>query len=313
MKRMSIVKKVILFIVVLFIISGIYGGGYFAFYNVINVKATGANINKAKTKADKNLLINNKISVANPEKNNSSSDKKVDDNSYPAKKVADIITGNDIKDGKKIAFLTFDDGPSTTITPKVLATLDKYGIKGTFFLIGKMVEASDESKALVSEIYKDGNSIGNHTYTHEYRIHVQNSLYFGNKIDIDRFFSEVEQTDNSISNAIGQTYKSKVIRMPGGHNSREYYHDPNLPLFDEKLKEKNLINIDWTVDDEDSDPDSKWKSSEQIFQEVKNGIGNNEKVVILMHDAYGKDETAKALPQIIEYLKAQGYEFKRIN
>lgn len=307
MKRMSIVKKVILFIAVLFIISGIYGGGYFAFYHITNVKATGNNIKPQKANINKDKA---EALVKTDDKNNSKPFEKVDDNSYPAEKVADIISGKYIKDGKKIAFLTFDDGPSVSVTPKVLNTLDRYGIKGTFFLIGKMIDASEESKALVKEMYKDGQSIGNHTYSHEYRTRVPGSLYFGNKVNAELYMSEFDRTNNSISNAIGQAYKARITRMPGGHMSREYYHDPNLPLFDEKLKENNIVAIDWNAYDGDSD--GPWKSEAQIFQEAKNTIGDQEKVVLLMHDAYGKDETAKALPEIIEYLKAQGYEFKRI-
>lgn len=306
MKRMSIVKKVILFITVLLIITGIYGSGYY-FLNYTSGAKAANNITSENNHKLKTAAVNTSIT----QKNNASEKKeKNDPDAYDAQKVSEISNGKYTVDGKKIAFLTFDDGPSTSITPQILNILDKYGIKATFFLIGKMIENNQESENIVKEIYKDGHAIGNHTYSHEYRIRVPGSLYYGNKVNVDQYMDEIDKTDDLIGEAIGQSFKTKITRMPGGHMSREHYHDPNLAVFDEKMKEKNIACIDWNAYDGDSD--GKWKNSDQLFQESKDTIGDQEKVVLLMHDAYGKEETAKALPRIIEYLKVKGYEFKKI-
>ncbi|WP_315671518.1 polysaccharide deacetylase family protein [Clostridium sp. 19966] len=65
---------------------------------------------------------------------------------------------------KKVAYLTFDDGPSGNVTPKMLDTLKKYGIKATFFLIGKNTVGNE---AVVKRIKAEGHVIGNHSYSHD--------------------------------------------------------------------------------------------------------------------------------------------------
>jgi Predicted xylanase/chitin deacetylase len=178
-------------------------------------------------------------------------------------------------------------------------------IKATFFLIGSNIQSDEESKSLVMRILQEGHAIGNHTYTHNLK-----TIYPGNKVDSERYMEEVKETNNVISNAIGQEFKTRITRMPGGYMSRKYYNDPNLNTFNTLIRENNMYNIDWNAYDGDSD--GKRKNAEELFKEVRYTVGNQEKVVLLMHDTYGKEETARALPKIIEYLKGQGYEFRTI-
>lgn len=121
---------------------------------------------------------------------------------------------------------------------------------------------------------------------------------------------EVRETNNAISNIIGQEFKTRITRMPGGYMSRVYYNDPNLSAFNAVLSQNNMYSIDWNAYDGDSEGGR--KNAEQLLQEVKNTVGNKEKVVLLIHDTYGEEETAKALPEIIKFLKDCGYEFRTI-
>ncbi|WP_261850590.1 polysaccharide deacetylase family protein [Clostridium folliculivorans] len=210
-----------------------------------------------------------------------------------------------LEDGKKIVYLTFDDGPSTTITPKVLETLKKYNINATFFLLGNNIQKNSHTRSLVRNIYTYGNAIGNHTYSHDL-----NKLYPNNKIDTDYFMSEVYRTNTILKDILGNKFNTRLIRLPGGYMSRSYYHDPNLPYFDQRLKQEKYLSVDWNASD--SDAEGKKKISQELLQMVKESVSNKNKVIILMHDTYGKEETAKALPSIIEYLSAQGYEFKTL-
>lgn len=210
-----------------------------------------------------------------------------------------------IEDGKKTAYLTFDDGPSVTVTPKILDTLKQYKINGTFFVIGSNIEQGEESKEVLKRTFQEGNSIGNHSYSHNLK-----KLYPHNRVNVNYFMEEVDKTNEVLKSVLGQDFNTRVIRMPGGYMSRQYYNDPNLPAFDSRLKEKNMCHIDWNAYDFDSE--GKWKNSDQLLNEVKSSVGDKQKVVILMHDTYGKEETAKALPKIIEYLKSEGYEFKTL-
>ncbi|QAA31602.1 polysaccharide deacetylase family protein [Clostridium manihotivorum] len=210
-----------------------------------------------------------------------------------------------IRDGKKIAYLTFDDGPSTTVTPKILSTLKKYNINATFFLIGQNINQNPQSKELVNNIYNDGNSIGNHTYTHNLK-----KLYPNNRIDVDYFMGEVDKTNYTLREVLGNNFRTRLLRLPGGYMSRSYYHDPNLTELNKRLKEENLFSVDWNA--YDFDAEGKKKNSKELLQMVKTSVGNNPKVIILMHDTYGKEETANALPDIIEYLRSKNYEFKTL-
>ncbi len=260
-------------------------------------KETAAKEKAEKEKKDKETAENDK------KHNVSSAGKKY---TYDAGKVKDILDGKAESDGKKIAFLTFDDGPSTSVTPKILDTLKTYDVKATFCLMGQNIEESEESKQLVNTIFKEGHAIANHTYSHNMK-----KLYPGNKLNVDSYMEEVEKDNNAIRNIIGKDFNTRVIRMPGGYMSREYYHDPNLPEFNARLKEKDMYSIDWNA--YDFDAEGRRKNAEQLLEHVKESVGTKEKVVILMHDTYGKEQTAKALPQIIEYLRDQGYEFKTIS
>lgn len=233
------------------------------------------------------------------------SDKKIVKVVYDAEKVSRMLKNNFESDGRKIAFLTFDDGPSTTVTPKVLDILKSNDVKATFFLLGCNIESNEASKNLVNRILQEGHSIGNHTYTHNLKI-----LYPGNKVDSYKYMEEVRETNNAISSIIGQEFTTRITRMPGGYMSRLYYNDPNLSTFNEVLSQNGMYNIDWNA--YDADAEGKWKNAEQLLQAVKDSVGNKEKVIILMHDTYGKEETANALPEIIKFLKDYGYEFRAI-
>jgi len=226
---------------------------------------------------------------------------------YDAAKVSAILNYKEKNDGHKIAFLTFDDGPSTTVTPQILDILKENNVKATFFLLGENIDANERSKELVKREFNEGHAIGNHTYSHN-----RNNMLFPNrKVNVPVFMNDVKKNDAALKNVLGQDFNTRILRVPGGYISRVYYKDPNLPEFNAKLKEKNMISLDWNVEIKDS-AGKRNKSSAELFSILKEEIGTKSKVIILMHDTYGKVQTANALPQIIKYLKVQGYEFRTI-
>lgn len=122
---------------------------------------------------------------------------------------------------EKVVYLTFDDGPNSLVTPKILDILEKKNIKATFFVIGKNVEQHPE---IVKRAYEEGHYIANHGYDHD------NKKMYKNK---ESFIDEIEKTDLAISNAIGvEYYCSHVFRFPNGFMS------PN-----NKVKKKEALNI----------------------------------------------------------------------
>ena len=92
---------------------------------------------------------------------------------------------------EKVAYLTFDDGPSPNVTPKVLDILKEENVKASFFVIGKYVDSYPE---ITRRTYEEGHFIANHSYDHDNKI-----LYKSESSFID----EIKKTDLAISNAIG--------------------------------------------------------------------------------------------------------------
>lgn len=235
-------------------------------------------------------------------------DPNADDASIISKNISDLLKGNKNyavrTDGKKVAYLTFDDGPSTTNTPNILKVLDEYNIKGTFFIVGKTLENNEESKKLLKEIAKDGHAIGNHTYSHNYKY-----LYPNGTMNVDNIINDLNKNDSLMKSILGKDFSSRVIRLPGGYWS--WNGRTNLK---NKLVELGLERIDWNA--LNGDAEGKKKNEDELFarfKETVDNLGENaDSITILMHDTYGKENTVKTLPRIIEYLKERDFEFRTI-
>ncbi|WP_251861177.1 polysaccharide deacetylase family protein [Clostridium sp. Marseille-Q2269] len=195
------------------------------------------------------------------------------------------------KDGKKIAFLTFDDGPSY-LTNDILDILKKYDIKGTFFIVGNMAKGN---RNIIEREIKEGHSIGNHSYTHNYK-----DIYSS----VDAFINEVDRTQNVIKSIVGSNYNIKLVRFPGGS------FGDKLEPYKQAILKKGYYNMDWNALNGDAEGNNIPK--EKLIENVKNTIDGKNHVVILMHDCATKKTTVEALPDIIQYLMAQGYEFKAL-
>ncbi|WP_300262421.1 polysaccharide deacetylase family protein [Clostridium sp.] len=206
-------------------------------------------------------------------------------------------------DGKYV-FLTFDDGPSNS-TEKILNILKEKDVHATFFVLGTSIEKDSKRQDYLKEELKNGNAIANHSYSHDFK-----KLYPGNKLNIDYFMEEFNKTNDIMKGILGEEFDCKVIRMPGGYGTRKYYKDPYLKEFDNVLQKNGIVNVDWNA--LDGDAEGKPYSTEEMLNYVKKTSKGKNHVVILMHDAAGKEKTVEILPQIIDYYKNEGYEFKVI-
>ena len=203
-------------------------------------------------------------------------------------------------EGKKYAFLTFDDGPSSSITPQVLEILRNYKIRATFFLLGRMVE---DNPKIIERYIKEGHSIANHTYTHNYNI-----LYPGRHVDVNAFNQELSRTDSIVKNIIGQDLKMRVVRFPAGS-----FENWKKPMRDELIS-SGFYYIDWNVENRDGIKQniSVQEQLTSIKSNTNSAEANNKNLVVLMHDSSAKNTTASGLPFIIEYLISKGYEFRTL-
>lgn len=201
-------------------------------------------------------------------------------------------------DGRKIAYLTFDDGPSDTVTPIILDILKEEDVKATFFILGQALEKNDTNKELLKREVLEGHAIGNHTYSHNYKY-----LYPNGTVNVDNFMVDVEKNDYLFKSILGNDFHTRSIRFPGGHMSWK-----GMKPLDDILSAKDYHQVDWNTLPKDSE--GQRKNASQLVQELIKTVSGREKAIILMHDNYGKEETAKALPEMIKYLKEQGYEFR---
>lgn len=198
------------------------------------------------------------------------------------------------KSKEKIAYLTFDDGPTTKATNKILDILKEEDIKATFFVVGKHVKENPE---IVKREYKEGHYIANHGYNHN-----NNKLYK----NMDSFKSEIENTDIEIGNAIGiQNYCSHIFRFPNGYMSPNYKSQKKQAV--KVLQELNYIYVDWNCLNKDSE---KKYSNTQLLNNLKKSSKNKGTLIVLMHDTNDVNNTTSILKDSINYLRSQGYEFR---
>lgn len=195
---------------------------------------------------------------------------------------------------EKVAYLTFDDGPSANITPQILSILDEYQIKATFFVLGCNVVRYPD---LVKQEYQKGHYIANHGYSHAY-----DSIYSSPQMVLDEYI----RTEGAIREAIGiSEYSSHLFRFPGGTGGKKY--STVKAQAKQLLSDNDILYIDWNSLTNDS---VGRPTEESIIRDLVSTVGNKNSVVILMHDAASKQLTASMLPHVLNYLIEQGYTFK---
>lgn len=179
--------------------------------------------------------------------------------------------------GRKVVYLTFDDGPIPEETPWVLDTLDRYGVKATFFLVGDNVRRHPE---LLEEIKRRGHSWGNHTMHH----------LQGLKESPTTFLRDITEADELI--------ESPLFRPPHGimwwSQARVIKRHYNVVMYD-------LVTRDY----------SRRMTPECVLDNVKRYARNGS--IIVFHDSLKASRNMRyALPRAIEWLRGQGYEFEKI-
>lgn len=188
-----------------------------------------------------------------------------------------------LKPNEKVIALTFDDGPSPKNTAQILEILKKNNIKATFFMVGGMVQLNPQ---VAKKVVADGHVLGNHTWHHEYR-----------HMDAAKAASEINSTADIIYKTTG--VKTTLFRPPGGFLKNG--------LVDYAISQKYAIMM-WSTESGDS------QGRGQAPTLVKNVIKRSKPgAIVLMHDGGGnRSRTVKALPQVIDGLKSQGYRFVTI-
>lgn len=195
---------------------------------------------------------------------------------------------------EKVAYLTFDDGPSKNITPRVLDILKQENVPATFFVLGSRVELYPD---LLKREYEEGHYIANHGYSHQY------SQIYQSK---DTIFEEYVKCENTIRSALNnEAYNTYLFRFPGGSSGGRYAGV--------KAEAKDLLHsygvnyTNWNCLTGDAEGKTTPEALMGCLQQTMQGDGS---IIVLMHDASDKSYTADSLPMVISYLREQGYTFK---
>jgi len=202
----------------------------------------------------------------------------------------------------KIVYLTFDDGPSK-LTPQVLDILKEYDVKATFFLLGRNVA---KHAAIVKRMQAEGHSIGGHTYSHDY-----GKIYR----DPKAFFADLDKGYEAIAKVTG--VKPTIFRFPGGSNNQVSKKAQNPKLYSsnqwimkdlvKQTVERGDLYFDWNASSGDASG-TRYTVQSAVANMIA-GAKKHKEVVILNHDTETKINTVRALPEVIEYLKKEGYTF----
>ncbi len=194
---------------------------------------------------------------------------------------------------EKQVYLTFDDGPTENITPKILDILKEENVPATFFVLGKHVDRHPE---LVKREYNEGHYIANHGYSHSY------SEIYESK---DTVYDEYVRTENAIKNALGnQNYNTYLFRFPGGSSGGK--HESVKSEARELFRSYGVAFTNWNCLSGDAENS---KTAEQCLNRLKE-TAEDPSLIVLMHDASDKEQTVEALPMIIRYFRDEGYTFK---
>lgn len=179
------------------------------------------------------------------------------------------------KRGRKVVYLTFDDGPVPEVTPWVLDVLERYGVRATFFMVGDNVRRHPE---LLEEVKRRGHSYGNHTMHHLQGLKERNKKYFR---DITEASELIDSTLFRPPHGIVWPGQARLIK-------RHY----NIVMYD-------LVTRDY----------SRRVDGERVLNNVKRLARNGS--IIVFHDSIKAHANMRyALPLAIKWLKERGFEFR---
>lgn len=176
--------------------------------------------------------------------------------------------------------ITFDDGPGP-YTAQLLDTLQAYGVRATFFVLGSRAEAYP---GLISRMHNEGHQLGNHSYSHEYLSMVNSAT----------LQSQLSRTSNIIANITGVS--PVIMRPPGGYGNQAVYQEAGR---------QGMATIYWHIDP----ADWKYRDSQYVYNYLLNYSSGGS--IILLHDIHKTtvDGFIRALPVLID----RGFTFVTVS
>ena len=251
------------------------------------------NTTKSETNNTPATIDNNTNTTNTTETQSKPAENKTNENKTQTNKVSENKTAESkttTSNGKSIAYLTFDDGPSS-ITNSVLDILKKYNVKATFFVIN----SGSYNKTTLQREVNEGHTIGLHAYDHNYAIAYKddNSYLDG----IDKLRAKVKADTG---------FDSHYIRFPGGSSNTisKRYSKGIMSRITKTAKQRGYKYYDWNVDDDDA---GSARTADDCYNNVVRELRPNRSNIVLMHDFGTNKKILEALPRIIEYCQKNGY------
>lgn len=192
--------------------------------------------------------------------------------------------------GNKVVYLTFDDGPGAH-TQQLLDILDKYNVKVTFFVTN--VNSGYEN--MIAKEAAAGHTVAIHSASHDYK-----KIYSS----VDAFFADLNEMSDIIYAQTGQ--RAKLIRFPGGSSNTVSlkYCSGIMTTLTKAVTDQGYKYFDWNVSSGDAGGTT---STEEVYQNVVNGMKSHNVSVVLQHDIKGF--SVNAVERIIQWGLANGYTF----
>lgn len=181
----------------------------------------------------------------------------------------------------KVVALTFDDGPRTPYTQRILEILRQHNLRATFFLVGKMVDTYPQ---LARDLVADGHELANHSYEHENM----------GKLTTIECEQDVLRCERAVLNATG--LRVNLFRPPGGH------YGPELK---QALGNFGYSTVFWTS----NITSFPGKAPDEIAERMAERVGSGG--LLLLHN--GQDQTVFVLPRLIDILKRRGFRLVTVS
>ncbi|HEV2104988.1 MAG TPA: glycosyltransferase [Candidatus Eisenbacteria bacterium] len=196
--------------------------------------------------------------------------------------------------------LTFDDGPSSGYTPRILDELETLKVPGTFFVIGENAERNPD---LIEREWRDGDEIGNHTYSHPNIAAVSKQ----------RVRFELNATQRVLQADLG--HSTLMFRPPYNADAEPTSADEVTPIID--AARLGYITVGEYLDPQDwqlRTPDGRRRTAQEIAQTVLDRVHGGHGNTILLHDGGGdRTATVAAIDLIVPELEREGYRFVRVS
>ncbi len=190
----------------------------------------------------------------------------------------EVSSLNDIALANKEVVLSFDDGPVPGKTERILATLDEFGVKATFLMVGEMAQAHPD---IAKKVLAQGHSIGSHTFSHP---NLRN-------LSFDRALAEISKGEKAVAKATETD--AMFFRFPYLADTGSLRH---------LVSQRGMVIMDVQIDSKDYFTDAPAVVASRTIAALRHrGSG-----IILMHDIHKR--TASMLPALLTQLKAEGYK-----